>query len=100
MTANNRKPPDDTVLARDVRLGLTQAEIASRYSVTQECVRRRLITLKISPRKEPRRNYKPCGIPKLVLEKKVTTSEYGGSTIRFISLPRISMHVAAMEGRP
>jgi len=99
MPVHNRKLPDDTKLARDVAAGMTAAQIAVRYKTTQDHLRRRLKVIGAVAPVAPVATTEPCGIPKIVLEKRVTAAEYGGTIVQRISLPRISMHVAALGGR-
>lgn len=99
MPVHNRKLPDDTKLARDVAAGMTAAQIAVRYKTTQDHLRRRLKAIGAVPAAGPTASFEPSDIPRIVIEKRVTAAEYGGTIVQRISLPRISMHVAAMGGR-
>ncbi|MBP2560811.1 hypothetical protein J2857_003580 [Neorhizobium galegae] len=100
MTGGNRKLPDDEKLRRDAAAGYGLAQIAARYSVSTDHLNRHLRQLKIKVPNSALPAEDRSDFAKYVIERKVSATEYGGSIVQRISLPRISMHVAAREGRP
>ncbi len=93
MTASNRKLPDDDIIARDAAQGMSLQQIAMRYHVSKDHIRRRL---KLAGKSAP---LSPCislveDERRIVIERRVTAAEFGGSAILRVSLPRIGMHVA------
>lgn len=93
MTSANRRLPDDDILARDAAQGMSLQQIAMRYHVSKDHIRRRL---KVVGKSAP---LSPCislveDERRIVIERRVTAAEFGGSANVRISLPRIGMHVA------
>lgn len=90
MTDRRRKLPDDSKLRRHVEDGMGLQQIAARYGCRKDHVRSVLTSLGI---KAPD-SAEPAPHPDSPQKVVVTT------LFQRISLPRVSMHVAVIEGRP
>ena len=96
----NTSVVDIDAIKRDARAGYSLQFICDRHNLGREAVRKLLreagqpINASESKRPAP----EPTA-QKIVLTKVVTTGERGGISYQRISLPRISMQVAAMEER-
>lgn len=93
MPAYRSKLPASEFLAEDIAAGLNLDQIAARYAVSRDWARARIKALGMvsstvqlhHPKEDNRR---------IVIEKRVSASEYGGVAYLKISLPRVGIHVA------
>ena len=94
------KPVDIDAMKREVRAGYSLQFICDRHGLGRDAVRKLLS--KAGQQIKASESKRPAPEPtaqKIVLTKIVTTGENGGISYQRISLPRISMQVAAMEER-
>ncbi|KKX28252.1 hypothetical protein YH62_19395 [Rhizobium sp. LC145] len=100
---SKRRLPINERLRAEAAKGYGLAELSDRYHVSIDHMRRHLKRLGINIRMHgspsPRDPSEPAP-DRFVVEKRVTAAEFGGTKTIRISLPRISMHVAYVEGRP
>lgn len=100
LMGQKRKLPDDNRLRRDVTSGLGLRQICMRYGCSQDHARRRIKALGLeAPLTGDEQSVLTPTADKIVIERHVSASEVGGTAIQRISLPRISMHVAALEAK-
>jgi transposase len=106
------KLPNAAILKSHFEAGMDKAQIASRYGVHRDTVRTTLIRygiqhLDTAPRQSPSRRITRRQVresvtiqaDRVVIIREMVAGENGGTALRCLSLPRISMHVAALRER-
>ncbi|MBB3396844.1 helix-turn-helix domain-containing protein [Rhizobium sp. BK060] len=106
------KLPNAAILKSHLEAGLDKAQIAARYGVHRDTVRTTLIRFGIdhldkAPRQSASRRITRHSVresvtvqaDRVVLIREMIAGENGGTALRCLSLPRISMHVAALQER-
>ncbi|MBB3965926.1 helix-turn-helix domain-containing protein [Rhizobium metallidurans] len=103
--------PDASVLKAHVAAGMTRGQIADRYGVHPDTVRitfHRYGIAQLAPRRSspaqritrhPVRESITIKSDRIVYVREMVAGENGGTTIRCLSLPKISMHVADLRDR-
>ncbi|NTF87535.1 hypothetical protein G6L46_10405 [Agrobacterium rhizogenes] len=112
MHKGNVKLPDRYVLKQHMENGMERREIAALYNCHPDSVRDALrkaglieAKKKQPPIDGPRPAYKPPGNrreieirqDRIVFTREVTAGMNGGMTLRRISVPRITSHIAALQ---
>jgi hypothetical protein len=111
MHKGNVKLPDALVLKKHIADGMDAHDIADRYSCTYDSAREALkrhgllsLIASRGPNKPTigrRATLERFGVrvmdDKIEFSREMTAGEYGGMVIRRMSLPRVSMYVAALQ---
>lgn len=106
------KLPNAAVLAAHLKSGMDRNQIADRYGAHRDTVRLALIRYNLvdlapakteGPARRITRHLSREMITvqedRLVILREMVAGEHGGVAIRQLSLPRVSMHVAALQER-
>lgn len=106
------KLPNAGVLKGHLAAGMSKGQIAARYGVHQDTVRLTLIRYGIQHldaqkrpgpaqriTRRPIRESITVENDKVVIIREMVAGENGGVSLRCLSLPRISMHVASLQER-
>ena len=95
MIHNQSKLPDEK-LRQELAAGRKAAEMAARYGLTANYLHRRIQAIAVSESRGAARVVVST-YPHIVITKRVTATDNGGIAVAQIRLPRISMHLAALE---
>jgi hypothetical protein len=95
MSGNQSKIPDEK-LRQELAAGLKVAEIAARYGLTANYLRRRIHACVLCEHRAAARVVVPT-YPYIVITKRVPATDNGGIALAQIRLPRISMHLAFID---
>ncbi|CAN7428803.1 hypothetical protein LJR251_002727 [Rhizobium rhizogenes] len=112
MSVRNKKLPDREALIQHLMCGMDRRMIAARYKVQVGSVRQRFANLDIIhierelmlSRKPVLAPAEPARLPgihvrtdKIIVTREYPTGELGGTSLRSVSLPRISYHAAFLR---
>lgn len=92
MRPHNKKLPDNDILAREASR-LSAQQLATRYGVNKGTVQSHLRMIGFRAPHRPVSEIVETD-RSIIVEKRVTATEYGGTAILRISLPKVSMHLA------